>query len=136
MFGTEFALAIAAFALLGSSINDWRKKKIHNNVRHQHSKMQKAVDTIVEGEYEGGEFQHQWSRPNEDAISPAFSPFALGGQVVVLRTTVCDNCHLVHRYIVRGFEAAQKRKLDVEGFFISGVKVLDRGCSGPKKKAN
>lgn len=131
----EVALAVAAVTLVVSNLRIRGIKNRDVKLLAEHSAM---ADHIVESGNPFGRadsdpwYAHQWSDPTKDVIYTSKLPWSYDR--VVVETTACEKCKILHRHIVKGMELATSKGLHFkEGVFYSGVRVSDPGCPFPSK---
>jgi len=128
----EVALAAAFAALIGSELKERRLISQNKKLLHDNNRMTSTLALSTE-EYEEQvkSYQHKWGPSHEDVIYRSTS--LISKEAVVVRTVSCEKCMLVHRHIVRGLSLANRKGIDVDGFYLGGTKVFNSGCSVPDK---
>ena len=127
MLIVDVVLGAAVIALIATNVRDKRILKENQKLlaENQH------ISEYMLGEPSEIDYKepnpHDWSEAVSDTIFTSKSPVSY--ERVVVNTTHCKNCKLVHRYIIKGYALAKKKNLlGVEGFYRSGVKVRNQGC--------
>lgn len=128
MLVIELLLGAACLALIATNVRD--KKLIRQNrlLSSQNDRMgQYLLEEGDEERHRAKTRPHRWSPPHSDVVYKSKSPVSYDR--VVMSISVCADCQLVHRYLVEGHTLAQKKGLTyLEGFYLGGVKTVDRGC--------
>lgn len=134
MIGVDVILAISTATLAASYVKDYLQKKRIEKLQKEKEQMQEVAESLIDTKDEKPKYDHSWLPPTEDVIFKSINP--LSNDVVVARSAVCNKCQVVHRYIVRGQSVAEKNSLNVDGFYMGGVRVPERGCSIKGEKSN
>lgn len=129
----ELALGTIFVGLVEEIISGRRReRKLKLSVLNE-GKALKAVGDLMSDNQEF-RYLHDWSAGNEDIIYRSRSP--ISADTVVVSTSHCRKCHMVSRHIISGWQLAQERALDVEGFYLSGIHMVDTGCLIPDRLEN
>lgn len=128
MLGFDLILGAAVLALFFTNIRDRRLLKQNELLLKRNDSMSEYL--LGDGDNEHLRCKltpHNWSNPLSDVVYKSKSPVSYDR--VVVSTSVCSECQLVHKYITEGHILAQKKSLlHLEGFYLGGVRALDHGC--------
>ena len=124
MIFVDIALGAAILALLATNYRDRKLLNENKKLLGQNNTFSQYL--LGEGD-KTDQVPHQWTEPVQDVIAVSKSPVSFDR--VVIAVCSCKKCQMVHRYVIQGHSLAKKKGLmDIEGFYLSGNKVVNNGC--------
>ena len=129
MLVIDLLLALSLLSSLASQASLYviqktnRRLKEENEVFYQH-----LLDDPKLRENRDPKRRHEWKFLSVDVVAASRLPWSY--ERVVIKTWLCEHCHLAHKLISEGLTLARKKELlHLEGYFFTGNRLtIDPGC--------
>ncbi len=126
MIGIDAIIAFSTVTLLIDFFKSKRTAKKFKSLEKENLSIKEVVASLMDQDNGEPLYDHSWNDTTDDVVYKSINP--LSNDVVVARTAVCSKCQMIHRYVINGSLVAKKKNLDIDGFFLSGVRITDLGC--------